>query len=72
MQKYIKLIFILILTNQSIVAQYPCFNGISTNPLNPIHIQLPSKLNNFFNWEDSLWQMQPSPYCYRTGLNESH
>lgn len=52
-------------------AQYPCFNGISTNQLNPINNQLTSKKNTFFNWEDSLWAMQPSSFCFRTGLNES-
>lgn len=52
-------------------AQHPCFNGISTNPLNPINNQLTSKANTFFNWEDSLWAMQPSAFCFRTGLNES-
>lgn len=52
-------------------AQYPCFNGISTNPLNPVNNQFPAKRNTFFNWQDSLWAMQPSPFCFRTGLNES-
>jgi hypothetical protein len=52
-------------------AQYPCFNGISTNPSNPINNQLPTKRNTFFNWQDSLWAMQPSPFCFRTALNES-
>lgn len=52
-------------------AQYPCFNGISTNPLNPINNQLPSKQNNFFNWQDSLWIMQPYPNCGRNAVNPS-
>jgi hypothetical protein len=52
-------------------SQYPCFNGISTNPLNPINNQLPAKRNTFFNWQDSLWAMQPSPFCFRTDINES-
>jgi hypothetical protein len=52
-------------------AQYPCVNGISTNPLNPINTQLPSKKNTFFNWMDSLWSLQPSPFCFRTSQVES-
>jgi len=52
-------------------AQYPCANGISTNPSNPINNQLPSKLNTFFNWHDSLWSLQPSPNCFRTSQVES-
>lgn len=54
-----------------IKAQYPCFNGISTNPLNPVNNQFPAKKNTFFDWQDSLWSMQPSPFCFRTALNES-
>jgi hypothetical protein len=54
-----------------VMAQYPCHNGISTNPANPINNQLPAKRNTFFNWQDSIWQMQPAPNCFRTGQNES-
>jgi hypothetical protein len=39
-------------------SQYPCVNGISTNPVNPINNQLPSKKNTFFNWQDSIYQVQ--------------
>jgi hypothetical protein len=56
----------------NINAQYPCFNGISTNPLNPINNQLPAKKNTFFNWQDSLWAMQPSTQsCNRSAISES-
>lgn len=60
-----------IMLGVNIFAQYPCFNGISTNPLNPVNNQLPTKKNTFFNWQDSLWAMQPSPFCFRTAQNES-
>lgn len=43
----------------STYAQYPCVNSISTNPLNPINNQLPSKKNTFFNWQDSIYTVQP-------------
>lgn len=67
----IKLLFILNFIGITVSAQYPCYNGISTNPLNPINNQLTSKKNTFFNWQDSLWAMQPSTFCFRTGFNES-
>lgn len=67
----IKLLFALIFVGITVNAQYPCYNGISTNPLNPINNQLTSKKNTFFNWQDSLWAMQPSTFCFRTGFNES-
>jgi hypothetical protein len=51
--------------------QYPCVNGISTNYQNAINSQLTSKRNTFFNWEDSLWAMQASAFCFRTTSNES-
>jgi hypothetical protein len=55
-----------------IKAQYPCVNGISTNPLNPINNQLPLKVNTFFNWQDSLFQVQPiSGDCIRGSQMES-
>jgi hypothetical protein len=71
MQTKTTLFFILVFTGINTMAQYPCYNGISTNPLNPINTQLPSKQNTFFNWQDSLWAMQPSAFCFRTGFNES-
>lgn len=53
-------------------AQYPCVNGISTNPLNPINNQLPSKMNTFFNWEDAVYQVQPiNSDCIRGSQMES-
>ena len=53
-------------------AQYPCYNGISTNPLNPINTQLPSKVNTFFNWQDSIYQVQPiNTDCVRGSQMES-
>jgi hypothetical protein len=52
--------------------QYPCYNGISTNPLNPINNQLPSKRNTFFNWQDSIYQVQPiNSTCVRGSQMES-
>jgi hypothetical protein len=55
-----------------VFAQYPCVNGISTNPLNPINTQLPSKKNTFFNWQDSIFQVQPiNNDCIRGSLMES-
>jgi Secretion system C-terminal sorting domain len=58
-----------VLTTQ---AQYPCVNGISTNPLNPINNQLPSKKNTFFNWQDSIYQVQPiNNDCIRGSQMES-
>lgn len=52
--------------------QYPCYNGISTNPLNPINNQLPSKINTFFNWQDSIYQVQPiNSTCVRGSQMES-
>jgi hypothetical protein len=47
------------LAGNHLLAQYPCVNGISTNPANPINSQLPSKRNTFFNWQDSLYNVQP-------------
>jgi hypothetical protein len=53
-------------------AQYPCYNGISTNPLNPINNQLPLKRNIFFNWQDSIYQVQPiNSTCIRGSQIES-
>ena len=61
---------LLVFTNSK--AQYPCVNGISTNPLNPINTQLPSKKNTFFNWQDSIYQVQPiSSSCIRGSQIES-
>ncbi|MBY0477901.1 MAG: hypothetical protein K2Q24_09675 [Chitinophagaceae bacterium] len=40
-------------------AQYPCVNGISTNPINPINNQLPTKRNTFFDWQLSTWKQKP-------------
>jgi len=54
-----------------LLAQYPCANGISTNPAYPINTQLPSKLNTFFNWHDSQWALQPASSCFRTSQIES-
>jgi hypothetical protein len=71
MQTKIKLLFITAFYSLVVKAQYPCNNGISTNPLNPINNQLMSKMNTFFNWQDSLWAMQPSAFCFRTDFNES-
>ncbi len=62
--------FLLFILN--VKAQYPCINGISTNPLNPINTQLPSKKNTFFNWQDSIYQVQPiSSNCVRGSQIES-
>lgn len=53
-------------------AQYPCENSISTNPVNPVNNQLPSMRNTFFNWEDSIYQVQPiTGTCLRPSLMES-
>jgi len=52
--------------------QYPCVHGISTNPANPINIELPSKRNTFFNWQDSLYTVQPiTTDCIRGSKIES-
>ena len=59
MNNKILLTLIAIILTASIYAQYPCVNGISTNPLNPINNQLPSKRNTFFNWQDSIYSVQP-------------
>ena len=70
----IKLIQYIIFTfiTASVMAQYPCYNGISTNPLNPINTQLPSKTNTFFNWQDSIWQQRILTTCGRdTAFQES-
>ncbi len=55
----IKLLIIYTIISLNCIAQYPCFNGISTNPLNPINTQLPSKKNTFFNWQLENWQLKP-------------
>lgn len=53
-------------------AQYPCVNGISTNYSNPINTQLPSKKNTFFNWQDSIYSVQPiNTDCIRGAQMES-
>ncbi len=53
-------------------AQYPCVNGISTNPSNPINNQLPSKRNTFFNWQVSPYKVQPiNTDCIRNPAIES-
>jgi hypothetical protein len=62
---------IALLCSTACFAQYPCVNGISTNPANPVNPQLPTKRNTFFNWQDSVWAMQPAPNCFRTAQNES-
>lgn len=67
-----KLLLVLpILLPVFLFAQYPCVNGISTNPANPINNQLPSKANTFFNWQKTTWELQPSPNCFRTSAIES-
>jgi hypothetical protein len=51
MKKNIIFLLMVIAITTSSKAQYPCFNGISTNPLNPINTQLPAKKNTFFDWQ---------------------
>ena len=71
MRKLLTIICSLIILNES-YGQYPCYNGISTNPLNPINNQLPSKMNTFFNWQDSIYQVQPiNSTCVRGSQMES-
>lgn len=41
--------------------QYPNFNGISTNPSNPINTQLTIKRNTFFDWQQPSYQIKPLP-----------
>lgn len=68
----ILLTIIIICVINRISAQYPCQNGISTNPLNPINNQLPIKRNTFFNWQDSIYQVQPiNSTCVRGSFIES-
>lgn len=66
-------LLICLLSQASIViAQYPCANGISTNPGNPVNTQLPSKRNTFFNWQDSVYAVQPiNSDCLRGSRVES-
>jgi hypothetical protein len=72
MKKNLIASLIFLLTVHFGFAQYPCVNGISTNPLNPINTQLPSKKNTFFNWQDSIFQVQPiNNDCVRGSLMES-
>lgn len=59
MQLKITLSFIAILLCFQLYAQYPCVNGISTNPANPINTQLPQKKNTFYNWESEYWKQKP-------------
>jgi hypothetical protein len=64
--------FIFTILTLNLYAQYPCVNGISTNPLNPINNQLPSKKNTFFNWQDSIYSVQPiNTDCIRGAQMES-
>ena len=68
----ILLITITIIISIKSNGQYPCTNGISTNPLNPINTQLPSKKNTFFNWQDSVYSVQPiNTDCIRGNRMES-
>ncbi len=72
MKRNLIITLIFLLTAHAGFAQYPCVNGISTNPLNPINTQLPSKKNTFFNWQDSIFQVQPiNNDCIRGSLMES-
>jgi hypothetical protein len=53
------------------LSQYPSFNGISTNPANPINNELPLKKNTFFDWQLPLWPIKELPNqgnCTRTNL----
>ena len=72
MKKILLTTAITILLFFNLMAQYPCYNGISTNPLNPINTQLSSKKNTFFNWQDSIYQVQPiNTDCVRGNQMES-
>ena len=71
MKNKILIIISVIIATKS-YAQYPCTNEISTNPLNPINSQLPSKKNTFFNWQDSIYSVQPiNTDCIRGNQMES-
>lgn len=71
MKKLLTYLCICVVVNTA-YGQYPCYNGISTNPLNPINNQLPSKRNTFFNWQDSIYQVQPiNSTCIRGSQMES-
>ncbi len=64
--------FTMIILGTVCYGQYPCVNGISTNPANPVNNQLPSKRNTFFNWMDSIYQVQPiNSTCVRGSQMES-
>jgi hypothetical protein len=72
MKKIIVISLIALLSSHLGLAQFPCINGISTNPLSPINTQLSSKTNTFFNWQDSIFQVQPiNNDCIRGNLFES-
>lgn len=56
----------------NIFSQYPCLNGISTDPHAPINLQLPSKKNTFFDWQATTYLVQPmNTGCIRGSLMES-
>jgi hypothetical protein len=59
MQKYLLTTFFVSFLIANSLAQYPCVNGISTNPANPVNTQLPSKVNTFFDWQLSTWKEKP-------------
>lgn len=53
-----KLVVCMTLFVSVMFAQYPIINGISTNPANPVNTQLPSKKNNFFDWQSEIWTVK--------------
>jgi hypothetical protein len=58
MRKLLTSLCICFVVNTS-YGQYPCYNGISTNPQNPINNQLQTKRNTFFDWQLSTWHQKP-------------
>lgn len=72
MKPKLTLAILFFVSGNCLFAQYPCVNGISTNPANPINTQLPSKKNTFFNWQNSVYQVQPiNTDCLRGSQVES-
>lgn len=59
MRSLLPFLFMLLMLPMFAGAQFPCVNGISTNPANPINNQLPSKRNTFFDWQLPTYAIQP-------------
>ena len=57
MRKFIKILFAALVFCNTTTLEAQCLKGITTNPDNPINTERPDKVNTFFDWRASTYNV---------------